>query len=274
MAPSSYFISENILIDQLFLNTQTQCKFIIAIDEVGRGCVAGPVVVCASLWIQSAEKTNNWVSLVKDSKKLSAIKRLACYNKVLEEFGITNTVVPIKNFHSIPSVHLVKPRNTLRFANNKQPQKNTLLKCIGFCLGEGSIAEVEQFNIWNAVQIASARALLGIKEFYLRPLSATAKNTTILMDGNKSLSVPESFLNVVQVTAIKGDDLFISVGLSSILAKVYRDLFMQEQEHIFPNYGFANHKGYGTALHMENIQKHGLCPLHRPSFLKKILLIN
>ncbi|MES2616180.1 MAG: ribonuclease HII, partial [Bdellovibrionota bacterium] len=59
--------------------------------------------------------------------------------------------------------------------------------------------------------------------------------------------------------------------LSSILAKVHRDLFMEKQEGIYPQFGFAKHKGYGTALHFENIQKHGVCPLHRQSFLKNVL---
>lgn len=68
---------------------------------------------------------------------------------------------------------------------------------------------------------------------------------------------------------VKGDALSLSVAAASVLAKVSRDHYMVEQDAIYPEYAFAKHKGYGTALHYEKIRSHKLCPLHRRSFLKK-----
>lgn len=280
------FFSEYSLLNQAAVKFKKEFTVIIAIDEVGRGCVAGPVLTCASIWVRSQnDGGQTWISQVKDSKKLTAKKRLTCFNQVLAYFNYTITSVPFKDAKSIPRMNLLKPKSVLEFAacisptTKLQDDKLLALKhkennaqhftCLGFCLGESNISEVEQFNIWNAVQIAAARALLGLKEHFLDELNISLPQIILLMDGNKPLSVPELFLNVVQATAIKGDDLFISVGLSSILAKVHRDLFMENQEEIYPHFGFAQHKGYGTALHLENIQKHGTCALHRLSFLKK-----
>lgn len=71
-----------------------------------------------------------------------------------------------------------------------------------------------------------------------------------------------------QVPIIKGDSQSISIAAASIIAKVTRDRMMREYDTLFPEYGFAQHKGYGSAAHMEAIRSHGLCPIHRRSFLK------
>ena len=133
------------------------------------------------------------------------------------------------------------------------------------------MAEVDSYNIWNAVQLAASRALVGLKENSLIKLNISEQNCLILMDGNKSISVPKMYENCLQTTAIKGDDIFLSIGLSSILAKVHRDIFMDSQEKLYPKFGFSKHKGYGTSFHLEKILEHGTCPLHRLSFLKNYL---
>lgn len=70
---------------------------------------------------------------------------------------------------------------------------------------------------------------------------------------------------------ISGDALSISIAAASIVAKVTRDRLMREYDTIYPEYGFAQNKGYGTAAHIEAIKKYGPCPIHRMSFLKSIL---
>lgn len=259
---------------QIKIGTTHNTEIIIAIDEVGRGCVAGPVLTCASLWVKSQTQQTNqhWTSQVRDSKKLTPNKRLSCFNNVLAEFNYTTNSLPFKNSLSTPRANLLKPTSVVTYDyKSSQTVSNQYqsFQCIDFCLGEGDIEEVEKFNIWNAVQIAASRALLGLKEKYFDKNQLSLNKTIILMDGNKPLSVPAPFVNIIQATAVKGDDLFVSIGLSSVLAKVYRDLFMESQESLYPQFGFARHKGYGTTLHMENILKYGTCPLHRQSFLKK-----
>jgi ribonuclease HII len=268
------FFAEKDLFSLLQKQGKSGIKYIIALDEVGRGCVAGPVLMCASLWVECAsEQIPPWISLVKDSKKLSSQKRQVCFESVLRYFDKTFSHIPHKNENNLPDVKLVHPAHTVIFSMEqseslKEPSQEGF-QCLGFCLGESSRDEVDSYNIWNAVQIAAGRALVGLQEAVLDPLKINRQMCVLLMDGNKSIVVPSAFQQSVQVTAVKGDDIFVSVGLSSILAKVYRDTFMESQENIYPQFGFAKHKGYGTALHLKKIQEFGLCPLHRLSFLKK-----
>ena len=86
---------------------------------------------------------------------------------------------------------------------------------------------------------------------------------------NDAVTIPE--LDIMQIPIIKGDGKSVSIAAASILAKVTRDHLMMEYDRLYPEYGFAKHKGYGTKAHMEAIRKYGLCPIHRRSFLKKFL---
>ena len=86
---------------------------------------------------------------------------------------------------------------------------------------------------------------------------------------NDAVTIPE--LAIPQVPIIKGDAKSVSIAAASILAKVTRDHRMEEYDRQFPQYGFAKHKGYGTAAHVAAIREFGPCPIHRRSFLKNIL---
>lgn len=101
-------------------------------------------------------------------------------------------------------------------------------------------------------------------------------NLAVLSESVESLTVPidhilvDGFhINTIRTSTervIKGDAKMISIAAASILAKVTRDRMMRELDLIYPQYGFAEHKGYGTATHKEAIRQHGLCPEHRRSF--------
>ena len=86
---------------------------------------------------------------------------------------------------------------------------------------------------------------------------------------NDAVTIPE--LAIPHVPIIKGDAKSVSIAAASILAKVTRDHLMEEYDRQFPQYGFAKHKGYGTAAHVAAIREFGPCPIHRRSFLKNIL---
>lgn len=125
-----------------------------------------------------------------------------------------------------------------------------------WCVASASVEEIEEVNILQATYLAMQRAVKGLS---LSP-------ELVLVDGNRlppGLSVPAR-------TIVKGDALSASVAAASILAKVSRDRLMMELDRRYPEYAFAKHKGYGTALHMDRIRTYGLSPVHRPSFLKKI----
>lgn len=130
-------------------------------------------------------------------------------------------------------------------------QAGALAYGIGFATEE----EIDSINILQATFLAMKRACGKLK---IRPDLA-------LVDGNR---MPE--LGVETRTIIKGDALSASIAAASILAKVSRDRLLCEIDKIYPQYGFAKHKGYGTAFHVEMLQKYGPCPVHRKTFLKKI----
>ena len=84
----------------------------------------------------------------------------------------------------------------------------------------------------------------------------------IILDGK----FPIPNITVSQEAIISGDDLVFSIAAASIIAKVTRDRLMRKMHEIYPNYGFAQHKGYGTKSHLDCLQKFGPCPIHRKSF--------
>ena len=118
------------------------------------------------------------------------------------------------------------------------------------------IDTIEKINILQASLLAMKMAIESLE----------TKADFALIDGN---FLPE--LKISSKAIIKGDSLSESIAAASILAKVSRDRKMLEYDEKYPEYGFALHKGYGTKLHIENILKYGPCPIHRKSFLTKIL---
>lgn len=280
------FQNENHLLQKVALEFSSKAivPLIISIDEVGRGCVAGPVLSCASLWSHKnyipgiSHKKQNWLSLIDDSKKLTEKKRSFCFHLILKEYNLNLTTLPFSNKNLLNPNELKTSEVRLHFPAEifLNLKKHNFLnsqvdfECISFSLGEASANEVDHFNIWNAVQLAAGRALTNLKHIAISHypvLSKSLKEAIILMDGKHFLKVPKDFEKNTQVTVTQGDGIFISVGFSSILAKVFRDTFMIEQDTLFPSFGFSGHKGYGTAKHLSLIKKIGICPLHRKSFL-------
>lgn len=123
-----------------------------------------------------------------------------------------------------------------------------------YCIATASVSEIEEINILNAAMLAMKRAVNGLK---ITP-------EIVLVDGNKTPDIQEKAMAVV-----KGDAKSQSVAAASILAKVARDRYMKEMDKQYPEYQFSKHKGYGTKLHYEMVDKYGLCDIHRPSFFKK-----
>lgn len=129
-------------------------------------------------------------------------------------------------------------------------------KSLCWCIATASVEEIEKYNILKASLLAMKRAVEGLSQ----------QPEYVLVDGNKlpNISIPAECL-------VKGDAKSASVAAASILAKVARDNYMTEQAKLYPNYAFEKHKGYGTEEHRKRLLQFGKCPIHRPSFLKKIL---
>lgn len=140
------------------------------------------------------------------------------------------------------------------------PKKRELLfsaiceKAVAYAIAEVNHTRIDEINILQATfeAMRGAAASLAVPAAFA------------LVDGNRSpgLAIPEQCI-------VDGDALVPSIAAASILAKVTRDRFMEQMDAEYPEYGFARHKGYGTKAHYEAILAHGICPIHRRSFLKK-----
>lgn len=126
-----------------------------------------------------------------------------------------------------------------------------------FSVGIATVAEIEEINILQAALLAMRRAFKGLPAGILTDLA--------LIDGNKAPDLP-----VRTQTIVKGDGKSASIAAASVVAKVSRDRYMEQLAEMYPQYGFGKHKGYGTKAHYEAISLHGITPVHRKSFLKKI----
>ncbi|BBG59863.1 Ribonuclease HII [Providencia rustigianii] len=124
-------------------------------------------------------------------------------------------------------------------------------KALCWCIGRAEPNEIDELNILHATMLAMQRAVAG--------LSITPE--FVLVDGNRcpKLSMPSQ-------AVVKGDSLVQEISAASILAKVVRDREMVELDKVFPEYGFAKHKGYPTAYHLEKLAQFGATEFHRKSF--------
>ncbi len=128
-------------------------------------------------------------------------------------------------------------------------------EAISYGIAFASVEEIEEMNILQATFLAMKRAVESLD----------VKPDLALVDGNQKPS-----LEIQARTLVKGDAKSPSIAAASILAKVTRDRLMTEIAAEYPEYEFPKHKGYGTKLHYEKIMEHGISPVHRRSFLKKI----
>lgn len=124
-------------------------------------------------------------------------------------------------------------------------------KALAWSLGRAEPEEIDQLNILHATMLAMQRAVAGLS---IQP-------DYVLIDGNRCPALP-----MPSQAVVKGDSLVAEISAASIIAKVSRDREMAELDRLFPEYGFAQHKGYPTALHMEKLTQHGATPHHRRSF--------
>jgi len=174
----------------------------LGIDEVGRGCWAGPLVVGAVVLAQPIEG-------LKDSKKLSKKRREELSVIVLDRAAATG-------------------------------------------LGWVTAEEIDSLGLTRSTGLAAERALAQINIDF----------DEIIIDGNTNFLPKDPRVK----TIIKADDSVAAVSAASIIAKVARDAYMVQAALLYPDYGFEEHVGYGTARHIVALQEHGTCQLHRRSY--------
>lgn len=130
-------------------------------------------------------------------------------------------------------------------------------EAIAWSVGVVEPSEIDEINILNATKKALNLAIKGLK---VRP-------DRILVDALEHIDTD----GIPYTAVIKGDAKIYSISAASIIAKVTRDRIMYEWDKIYPQYGFAKHKGYGTAKHIEAIRENGICQIHRRSFVKNLI---
>jgi ribonuclease HII len=131
------------------------------------------------------------------------------------------------------------------------------MKAIGWSVAFVSEQEIDRVNILQATFLAMRRALDGL----------AVKPDFALVDGNR-----DPGLGIPTRCEVRGDGRYACIAAASVLAKVSRDRLMDEYDEVYPQYGFLRHKGYPTKAHYEALAEFGPCPIHRRSFLKKVLL--
>ncbi len=223
----------------------------IGIDEVGRGPVAGPVSVCAFGSLLSDEILVSLFpkNVLRDSKKLSEKMREEIFEKLIV---------------------LEKERKVFYHVSSRSAEEidtKGISLCIRECIAE-TLLSIRK-------QISQSEGKNDIPLITSLPHDNYQKNEEeqedflfhVYLDG--SLHAPKKYIH--QETIIKGDEKVPVIACASILAKVTRDSYMKNVAEQFPLYGFENHVGYGTKSHNDAIQKYGPTPLHRKTFLKRIL---
>ena len=129
-------------------------------------------------------------------------------------------------------------------------------RAVAYKICEESPETIDEINILEATKRCMKRAVEGL----------SVQPDIVFVDGNFRIRI-----DLPQQNIVRGDALSYSIGAASILAKVYRDSLMREYDKQYPQYGFARHKGYGTAVHIRALKEFGPCPIHRKTFIKKIL---
>ena len=230
-------------------NAAENSAIVVGIDEVGRGPLAGPVVACAAVL-----KSPDALLTLNDSKKLSRPKREAMFDAVKDA-------------------------------------------CACYAIASASVEEIDEINILEADFLAMRRALQalgfpGLNETAPEiPIEVKGSlkdaanvilneaqrnegssngypNILVAVDGNLKIDkMPQD----IQMPIVKGDGRIASISAASILAKVFRDRYMDKLEELYPGYGFDKHAGYGTKAHLDAIRRQGFTPAHRKSFHPKSL---
>ena len=212
-------------------------KFVVGLDESGRGPLAGPVTAVA-VTVRQFSIFNDQFSRIRDSKKLSEKQREFFYEKL---------------------------------TNHSQ---------IKWGVGLVSEKVIDKINILEATKLAMNKALNNLlqktddRRFF-------AGGCHLIIDGNfkihptkyhQVLPLPEAKVfnrvksNIRQKSIVAADQKVFSCTAASIIAKVTRDRIMQKMHKKYPIYGFNNHKGYGTYMHIKNLKTFGPCKIHRKTF--------
>jgi ribonuclease HII len=141
------------------------------------------------------------------------------------------------------------------------------VKALYSSIQSSSVIEIDKINILQATLLAMKRAIENVIDYVLKHLNSPLHDIKkIYIDGNQAPKLCSQYNSISIETVIQGDALIPIISAASILAKVSRDREMQALSLLYPNYFFEKHKGYGTKMHLQALNEHGPCEIHRKSF--------
>ena len=246
-------------------------------------------VIKQELETASREERKSMLALLKDDTRTGVINLIKKYEKqeekYLAELARIEVMKQFEYAHAdatyicgidevgrgplagpvVAGAVILDPNNDILYLNDSkklsEAKRNELYeeikeKAIAYQIGIMPPAVIDELNILNATYKAMQEAVHG--------LSVTPD---LLL--NDAVIIPD--LPMEQVKIIKGDAKSLSIAAASILAKVERDRMMVEYDKLYPEYGFASNKGYGSKEHIEALKKYGPCPIHRASFIKNFV---
>ena len=205
-------------------------------------------------------------------KETERLKRLKEFEKKLYEDGIKYIAGideagrgPLAGPVVIGCV-IMKPESFIEYVNDSKKVSETKREMLYEKITNEAVTwstgivwqdEIDEINILNATKKALTMAIDKLD----------VKPDVILVDALDKIDTR----GIKYISVIKGDAKIYSISAASIIAKVTRDRIMREYDEVYPGYGFAGHKGYGTAKHIQAIKEYGICPLHRKTFTKNFI---
>lgn len=201
-------------------------RFVIGVDEVGRGSIAGPVAVGVAL-LDVQINSFGWPDKLRDSKLISEKTREAIFVDV-----------------------------------------STWVR--GWAVGLSSAEEIETHGIVHSLALAGSRALEQLLEDSSLRTEIASEGVQLILDGSHNWLGPKA-MGIPVVTKTKADRDCVSVAAASVLAKVTRDRLMVELDQTHPGYALASNKGYASEQHISGLKQLGVSPIHRTSWLSKII---
>lgn len=202
-------------------------RFVIGIDEVGRGAIAGPVAVGVSLIDKLNPAISSWPEKLQDSKLMTPKSR-------------AEITEPLEKWVD------------------------------GFAIGYSSNEEIDKSGISEALRAAASRALTELLASGSMRSKLASEGAVILLDGSQNWLGKQAAGLEVDLQ-VKADTTCVSVAAAAVLAKVKRDALMEALDSTYPEYGFAGHKGYASAAHIQALRTLGPSAIHRLTWLTRIL---
>ena len=215
------------------------------------------------------QKEKEAKAAAKLEKELLRIESLMVFEHEYEEYGLIAGIDEVgrgplagpvmAGAVILPKDHPILYLNDSKKLTEKKREElyEVIMKeAVAVAIGMASEARIDEINILNATYEAMREAI-----------GKLTPQPDILL--NDAVKIPG--VSIRQVPIIKGDAKSVSIAAASIVAKVTRDRLMAEYEKIYPGYGFAKNKGYGTAEHIAAIKEMGPCPIHRRSFIKNFI---